>query len=193
MHCHSNKIVWLILNCDGKYYVHLGDFGGCTSSNPCGEDDGDCDHDGQCKNGHKCGTNNCRSSLGFESFYDCCYSIEEDICTIKNPCGMNLGDCDSNDECLDGLVCGLNNCPKSLGYYPDDDCCYNATVGDDDFCTSDANPCGVNEGDCDHNNECQTNLICGTADSCPASLGFASVVNCCVEGCKYHKIEISTF
>ena len=59
----------------------------------------------------------------------------------------------------------------------------NVAFGDEDFCTTD-NPCGVNEGDCDSNNECQTNLFCDTANSCPASLGFASDVNCCFSGCK---------
>ena len=83
-------------------------------------------------------------------------------------------------------VCGLNNCPESLGHDPDVDCCYNATVGDEDFCTTD-NPCGSNEGDCDSDNECQTKLICDTANSCPASLGFALDVNCFFQGCKYHK------
>ena len=88
---------------------------------------------------------------------------------------------------MDRLVCGLNNCPTALGYDPEVDCCYNATVGDEDFCTTD-NPCGLNEGDCDSNNECQTNFLCDTANSCAASLGFASDVNCCFEGGKSHEM-----
>ena len=102
----------------------IGNFGNCTNSNPCGEDEGDCDHDGQCKENHMCGNNNCRSSLGFEYFYDCCYSLEEDICTNENPCGEDQGDCDHNFDCLDELVCGFNNCPASLGYDLEVDCCY---------------------------------------------------------------------
>ena len=152
---------------------------------PCGEDQGDCDHDSHCKENHKCGAENCRSSLGFASFYDCCYSIEEDGCTIQIPCGDYQGDCDFDGQCLDGLVCGLNNCPESLGYDPEVDCCYSTTVGSEDFCTTD-NPCDINEGHCDSNDECQTNLICDTANSCPAYLGFASDVNCCFVGCKSH-------
>ena len=88
--------------------------------------------------GHKCGTDNCKASLDFYSqieyfwdhgFYisgqiDCCYSIEDDFCTVENPCGVNQGDCDSNDACLDGLICGLNNCPASLGYDSEFDCCF---------------------------------------------------------------------
>ena len=87
--------------------------------------------------------------------------------------------------CLDGLRCGLNNCPASLGFDSEVDCCYNSTVGDEHFCTTD-NPCAVDAGDCDSDNECQTNLICDTVSSCPEYLGFAFDVNCCSVGCKYH-------
>ena len=113
---------------------------------------------------------------------------EDNYCTDENPCGTGEGDCDIHDECQDGLVCGLNNCPDSLGYHSEFDCCYNATVGDEDFCTTD-NPCGLNEGDCDSDNECEANLVCNTTtNSCPASLGFASDVNCCsiIYGCKFY-------
>ena len=102
---------------------------------------------------------------------------------MENRCGENQGDCDSNDECLDGLVCGLNNCPPSLGHDNEVDCCYNATAGDKDFCTIDS-PCGEGEGDCDSDDECQKNLFCGTDNSCPAYLGFDSDVNCCFSVCK---------
>ena len=162
----------------------IGNFGSCTENNQCGEDEGDCDLDGQCKENHMCGINNCRSALGFHSHYDCCYSLEEDFCTFENPCSVDQGDCDSNVDCLDKLECGFNNCPASIDYDAEVDCCYGSIVGDDNFCTSDTNPCGVNEGDCDFNNECQSNLVCDTAHSCPTNLGFASDVNCCVGGSK---------
>ena len=176
---HSKKMI---------FHDILGNFGNCTSSNSCGEDEGDCDHDSQCKENHKCGTDNCRTSLGYESFFDCCYSIEEDFCTIGKPCTVDEGDCDSHEECIDSLVCGLNNCPDSLGYDLEVDCCYNA-IGDENFCTND-NPCGMNEGDCDSNKECQTNLICDTVNSCPTYLGFDSDVNCCFVKCKSQQIML---
>ena len=112
------------------FFCGIGNFGTCTDINPCGEDEGDCHHDGQCKEGHKCGIDNCRNSLGFESFFDCCYSTEEGFCTTENPCEENQGDCDDNSECSDELVCGLNNCPASLGYSNDVDCCFNISIGD---------------------------------------------------------------
>ena len=113
---------------------------------------------------------------------------ENDFCTSGNPCGTNQGDCDTHDECQLGLVCGSNNCPDSLGSNSEFDCCYEPAPGDVNFCTTD-NPCGMNEGDCDSNNECQTNLICDTTNDCSGHLGFASDVNCCISGCPAGYIE----
>ena len=151
---------------------------GCTSDNPCGDDEGDCDYDYQCRDNHKCGNNNCRSLLGLESYYDCCYGVEEDFCTTNNPCYKDEGDCDSHEVCQDNLLCGLNNCPDSLGH-SDFDCCYLPAVGDEYFCSTN-NLCEVDEGDCESHDECQAGLACGS-DNCLASLGFASEIDCCYE------------
>ena len=48
----------------------------------------------------------------------------EDFCTTVTPCGEDEGDCDSYDECQDGLACGSNNCPASLGFDSEVDCCH---------------------------------------------------------------------
>ena len=116
---------------------------------------------------------------------------EDDFCTSGNPCGSDEGDCDTHDECQDGLFCESNNCADSLGFHSEFDCCYVPTVGNEYFCTSD-NPCAVDEGDCDSNNECQTNLICDIENSCPSYLGFASDVNCCsnIIGSKFFYLVI---
>ena len=106
---------------------------------------------------------------------------EDDFCTSENPCVTDQGDCDTHDECQEGLSCGSNNCPDSLGFHSEFDCCYIPTVGDQHFCTT-SNPCAVDEGDCDFNNECQANLFCDADSSCPAYLGFASDMNCCFSG-----------
>ena len=92
-------------------------------------------------------------------------------------CSELEGDCDFNDQCQEGLRCGSNNCQNSFGFDIHTDCCYTAILGDDDFCTIDQ-PCGVNEGDCDSNDECKTHLFCGS-NNCPGSLGFLSSVDCC--------------
>ena len=54
--------------------------------------------------------------------------------------------------------------------------CATTSNGDDEFCN--CNTCSENEGDCDSQNECQSNHFCGS-NNCPASLGFASEVDCC--------------
>merc|ERR1712168_1470413 len=54
-------------------------------------------------------------------------------CTPESPCDVGQGDCDGpgdggqhdgNRGCMDGLVCGRNNCLKFGAYFhPKDDCC----------------------------------------------------------------------
>ena len=127
--------------------------------------------------------NNCPESLGFHFEFDCCYDPalpigDEDFCTIK--CEIDEGDCDSDEECQENLLCGSNNCPESLGFDPETDCCFDnsqSVVGDENFCNS-VNLCGQDEGDCDLHDECQDGLECGS-NNCPSSLGFNSDVDCC--------------
>ena len=50
-------------------------------------------------------------------------------CTSTNPCGDGKGDCDSDEECIDGLKCGQgngldDNCNPLLFSNADYDCCY---------------------------------------------------------------------
>ena len=92
-------------------------------------------------------------------------------------CSENEGDCDSNEECQNGLACGSNNCTATLGCDSEVDCCYQPTLGDEDFCASEM-PCGENEGDCDSHDECQSGLLCGS-NHCPASLGYDAETDCC--------------
>ena len=55
---------------------------------------------------------NCTSVVNGEMGFCYCHS-----------CSENEGDCDSNEECQDGLACGSNNCPASLGFDSEIDCC----------------------------------------------------------------------
>ena len=48
---------------------------------------------------------------------------EDDFCTSANPCGLNQGDCDLHVECQSGFECGSSNCPDSLEFEEDEDCC----------------------------------------------------------------------
>ena len=105
--------------------VSNGEIGFCTC-NTCTENEGDCDFNYQCQDGHRCGSNNCPNSYGFDSNTDCCYVAingDEDFCTLENPCGADEGDCDSNEECQIELFCGSNNCLNSLGVSSSIDCC----------------------------------------------------------------------
>ena len=72
-----------------------------------------------------------------------------------NTCFENEGDCDSDDECQDDLVCGSNNCPASLGFDSAVDCCCSGTCSDpeykgDNYCDDGNNNCGCewDGGDC---------------------------------------------
>ena len=58
-------------NCKSNGYCN-GDFNFCSSSYPCGEDEGDCDSSSDCNYGLNCGSDNCPSHLGFDSSVDCC-------------------------------------------------------------------------------------------------------------------------
>ena len=49
---------------------------------------------------------------------------EDDFCTSENRCGSDQGDCDTHNECQTGLSCGSNNCPESVLFNSDMDCCY---------------------------------------------------------------------
>ena len=92
-------------------------------------------------------------------------------------CSELEGDCDFDNQCQKGLRCGSNNCPVSFGFDMHTDCCYSTSIGSEDFCTTDE-PCEVDEGDCDSNDECKSHLFCGS-NNCPGSLGFSSSVDCC--------------
>ena len=49
-----------------------------------------------------------------QSFWSCC--------TTDHRCGINQGDCDSDNECEGTLTCGIGNCAGHL--FPDNaDCC----------------------------------------------------------------------
>ena len=107
------------------------DWSCCSTNNKCSEGRGDCDDDNECKEGLKCGLDNCGKDFP-TSGYDCCYDpltkctavdTDWDCCSESNKCAAWRGDCDSDSQCEEGLKCGVNNCgtdfPKT-SY----DCCY---------------------------------------------------------------------
>ena len=56
-------------------------------------------------------------------------------CTYEKPCDVDLGHCESNDQCALGLNCGFDNCPPALGFQNGTNCCFSRT----DFCTEFSN------------------------------------------------------
>ena len=87
-----------------------------------------------------------------------------DFCTTSNPCSLGQGDCDKNSECHGFLVCGKDNCQRfAPNVASGKDCCRDAELYDWVYCEN--NLCNYGEGDCDSDDECSGNLVCGT-DNC---------------------------
>ena len=60
----------------------------CSSSNPCRENEGDCDNDDECLGHLKCGDGNHREdncNATFKSGADCCYDPNNVEATTVNP------------------------------------------------------------------------------------------------------------
>jgi len=125
----------------------------CTRENPCEEGQGDCEDNEECSGDLMCGTNNCKQfSDIFHPKDDCCvkptpsFIIPNPVsssgiksprcqgrnvgqgrgscCNAETPCEFGEGDCETDRDCIPGLVCGNNNC-KQFGeiFHPKDDCC----------------------------------------------------------------------
>jgi len=88
-------------------------------------------------------------------------------CSPEQTCKNGEGDCDNDDDCEKGLICGRNNCKKFNNgkwwedNYPDmkdtADCCTKDI--DWDHCTPNT-PCGEERGDCDRDKDCKKGLSC---------------------------------
>jgi hypothetical protein len=118
-----------------------------------------------------------------------------DFCNIECPCAEGEGDCDADDECASGLVCGQDNGPEwGCGQYidicidpanPDGPVeipgggCTGDLICGTDFCTSDC-PCLEGQGDCDdipNGSDCLGDLICQL--DVGADFGCAADVDVC--------------
>jgi len=133
--------------------------------------------------------------------------LVKEAAACNNKLAAGKGDCNSDSGCKDVsdgwiLRCGNSNCANG-----DDDCCFKPRACDsndqsrnrccskvwdhsnlDDCCTNDR-PCKIGEGDCDDDDECEGDLVCGNKN-CPwdgKAPGFLSsnireTDDCCVRG-----------
>ena len=62
----------------------------CKEKNPCGEAEGDCDSNKDCKAGLTCGEDNCGGKSPFSKDSDCCYkggnSLVNSCYSIRSSC-----------------------------------------------------------------------------------------------------------
>jgi len=114
-------------------------------------------------------------------------------CTADRLCGLGQGDCDQDDECEEGLICGRNNC---IDFNPDasrySDCCIAAPTTTATLTTTTTNINANNNPTvgslaCGEFNVCQENALCfldevhkintGGEDKsdCVCKLGYVSI------------------
>jgi len=145
----------------------------CTNNTQCAEGQGDCDHDGHCQGQLICGINNCDTANGANETADCCKVAACDgsntawsCCSADSKCGHGEGDCDTHDDCEDGMFCGANNCED---FNTDDpatgsDCCYKPDCNGHGLafnCCGPDSKCSEGQGDCDADEDCADGLKCG--------------------------------
>ena len=64
---------------------------------------------------------------------------DDDYCTPETPCGQDEGNCQTNDQCLEGYRCGYKNCPSNLGFASDTNCCFDRAAYCNSFYAYDEN------------------------------------------------------
>ncbi len=169
----------------------------CSDCGPCGEGQGDCDTDAECRAGLVC-TDNTGAQVGFAPNIDVCLPDPNapapcdlapghgSFCQRCGPCGEGQGDCDRDSDCRSGLVCA-NNVGAEFGFGANIDVCRSeAGLGGPTVCSlppghgrfcRDCGPCGPGEGDCDGDGECRSGLTC-VANS-GAEFGFGPNIDVC--------------
>ncbi|GAB4565063.1 MAG: hypothetical protein Tsb0020_15690 [Haliangiales bacterium] len=142
----------------------------CSALCACDEGEGDCDDDTECASGLTC-YRNAGASFGQDPDTDVCASClpssangTVDYCNPGCPCDEAEGDCDDDSDCATGLEC-YSNVGTEFGFSdPDLDLCLSCPPdsrnGSGEFCTEDC-PCEAGQGDCDSDDDCEGDLVCG--------------------------------
>merc|ERR1711915_842763 len=105
---------------------------------------------------------------------DSCYfgaiTVGNWCCSTRNKCGIGGGDCDADNECETGLICGHNNC-REFNRKADEgaDCCtkrYTSCYkGETNWsCCSSVNKCKLGGGDCDSDDDCKPGFFLWNAE-----------------------------
>ena len=159
----------------------------CTPGCPCGAGKGDCDTDSDCMEGTEC-VMDVGPSYGYAVGIDVCVPTSCDAgpnggwahCTPGCPCDIGQGDCDSDRECMPGLVC-KDDIGASYGFDATVDVCERpctaGTPGGWSFATGTC-PGGHGEGDCDSDNDCAPGLFCSHDSG--ADFGWDPFMDVCV-------------
>ena len=98
-----------------------------------------CGEKGSCGDADKSGNLRCCQTNNLATTkYDCSYDNPKNVnykstngwncCTNENKCDQFQGDCDNNEHCKAGLVCGSNNCPTGMGIDLRMDCCWKGSL-----------------------------------------------------------------
>ena len=148
-----------------------GQAGYCTSKCLCIADEGHCESNDQCISGHNCGFDNCKPELGYPNGTNCCYNIADycsDFLSTENGTWMLQSPINNSNEYVSEVSCSWY-----IGGSGSATC--GATVADWSCCSS-ANPCIVEDGDCDSDSECESGLTCGTNNCGPL---FPYSFDCC--------------
>ena len=146
----------------------------CTSANPCSFGKGDCNSNDECGGALICGANNCLNDFGFgDSGLDCC--INDNAANIaSNAAAISSNDADILSIATD--VAAATRCNGILNY--------------DISCCTSSNPCGINQGDCDYDSDCNGDLICGKDNCKDLWPGFGDAyADCCIDGLRHHVSE----
>jgi len=170
--------------CYNPKTMHQVGVNGCTAKKKCGECQGDCDRDADCKTGLKCQQRNGKVQMhgcnkgGSDDVNNWDYCVDPYTmankgwsgCTSKKKCKACQGDCDRDSDCNAGLKCHQRNnkavvhgCNSGGTHDVKNlDFCYDPQTLNNkggSGCTA-KKKCGKCQGDCDRDGDCQKGLKC---------------------------------
>ena len=159
----------------------LWDWEYCQTDNICSVGQGDCDRDAECEGTAVCGTNNCVDfdSSQHPSKEPYLYEFRK-IFSFFDPLSPHSL-LTFMIKCTQLVFCGPSspptNCGRHMCMFPKD-CCRENVVYDWNWCTN--NLCGVGEGDCDSDAQCEGDLVCGTDNCQDFDSSLPHAMDCCI-------------